>query len=219
MTCKARSHACASDSPRLKRDTVQVAPLISASSPTTTTPPASSQPVKRCSSAVTKSWISTLVLGSLFTCCLSASASVCPPNVLWISTNPLPTGRPASVMKHMRTEVPFGQGGQTLNLGHAANGVRFRSCRLHANAAGDERERTDNHGKHAENQRHIGGEHTEIAGVGHIENEHGEHLGAGCGEKERSGILAERAQADVEQRCQQGRRQHPRHDAQKHLVP
>src|SRR5215468_4875310 len=50
MTCKARSHAYASDSPRLKRDTVHVAPPISASSPTTTTPHASSQPAKRRSS-------------------------------------------------------------------------------------------------------------------------------------------------------------------------
>src|SRR6516165_9898778 len=96
MTCKARSHACASDSPRLKRDTVHVAPLISASSPTTTTPHASSQSAKRRSSAVTKSWISTLVLGSLFTCRLSALASGspadCPADLHKPATDRTPTG-------------------------------------------------------------------------------------------------------------------------------
>src|SRR5215831_10616876 len=83
MTCKARSQAWASDSPRLNRDTVHVAPLISPSRPTTTTLRASSQSAKRRSSVVSKSWISTLVFGSLLTICLWASASI------WCDARPL----------------------------------------------------------------------------------------------------------------------------------
>jgi hypothetical protein len=41
------------------------------------------------------------------------SSSCLPAEVLWTCTNPLPTGWPASLMAHMRAEVPFGQGAQT----------------------------------------------------------------------------------------------------------